>query len=893
MEGKEIFMVWHGKWSSASLSFWTSFVVTVTLAANIGVAHGQIGTSGLPQQQPTQDNSQQSPAPIDNSFDQQTPLSRITSDLNQPSQSIINPDNPNNLYQNANSNPNRTNLLGDRNRNDSPVELTGFQRLVAASIGKVLPIYGQNLFLNTPSTFAPVTRIPVTPGYVIGPGDELLIRIWGHVTLDGRFTVDRSGSIFLPKIGAIHVQGISFDHLTDFLKSQIGRTFSNFDLNVNVGQLRSIDILVVGEAMRPGSYTVSSLSTLVNALFSSGGPSPSGSIRNIEVRRDGKVIGTFDFYDLLIKGDKSKDIRLVSGDVVYIPPIGRVIALAGSLGHPALYELRNETSIKDAFDLAGGLTTLARKSQILVEQIRTSEDTRSVTTINLDAAGLATQLQDGDILEVSPIIDRFKDAVTLRGNVADPRRFAWVPGMHVRDLIPDREALLTRDYWEERNKLGMPVLDSTPDVRRYAPDQPISQVNGRGVSPSPTEITQSLPNARDSDTNVYGRERDAYGNELRIPLESYPQVGSNAKEGTSRGGVALGARINSPLDPLSSSSASSAVTDVNMRFPVKNAVILGAPEIDWSYAVIQRLDKKDLTTQLISFNLGKAIMDNDPAENRELMPGDIISVFSTADFKVQQAQQTKFVRLEGEFASAGVYRVASGENLRQLVARVGLAKDAYLFGAEFTRESTRVVQQHRINEYADDLDRRIKLAEANSANNSLNPQDSIATIAALQNARSVAARLRQLSASGRIVLFIPPGNSSLNDIPELPLEDGDAFTVPQLPLTVNVFGAVYNQTSFLYDKQRRTTDYIQYAGGGTRTSDTKRSYIVRANGLVVSRQFAGSGLNGSFEGKHLNPGDTIVVPESVDKRPFLRNLVDISTVIGQLGLGIAAINVLK
>lgn len=890
-------------------------MVLATLAMNIEVVQGQVGGTGIPQQQNTREDSQQTSMPNNGYPDPQIPLSRMSSDLNQsdPNQSILTPGISSDLNQFPQStinqssqstinqdNLNRLNPSGDRRRNDSPVELTGFQRVVAASIGKVLPIYGQNLFRNVPSTFAPVNRIPVTPGYVIGPGDELLIRLWGHTTLDGHFTVDRSGSIFLPRIGTIHVAGISFDHLTEFLKSQISRTFSNFDLNVNVGQLRSIDILVVGEAMRPGSYTVSSLSTLINALFSCGGPAPTGSMRNIEVRREGKVIGTFDFYDLLMKGDKSKDIRLASEDVVYIPPIGRVVALAGTFGHPALYELKAETTVKDAFDLAGGLTTLARRSEVRVEQVRTSEDSRSVTAITLDAAGLATLVQDGDILEVSPIIDRFKDAVTLRGNVADQRRFAWVPGMHVRDLIPDREALLTRDYWEQRNKLGLPVLDLTPEVRRYAPDQPVAQINGRGISPSLTVSAQSLPNARDSDTNVYGRERDLYGTDLKnpVPVESdnpygLPNGQNGRLDAPSRGGVALGTRITPQTDALSGSSASSAVTDVNKRFPVKNAVILGAPEIDWSYAVIQRLDKKDLTTQLITFNLGRAIQDNDPAENLALMPGDIISVFSTADFRVQQAQQTKFVRLEGEFASAGVYRVAAGENLRQLVSRVGLAKDAYLFGAEFTRESTRVVQQHRINEYADDLDRRIKLAEANSANNSLNPQDSVATIAALQNARTVAVRLRQLAATGRIILFIPPGTSSLSEIPDLPLEDGDTFTVPQVPLTVNVFGAVYNQTSFLYERQRRTEDYIQYAGGGTRTADTKRSYIVRANGLVVNRQFSGSKLFGSFEGKHLNPGDTIVVPESVDKRPFLRTLVDISTVIGQLGLGIAAINVLK
>ena len=875
----------------AHTSFLLSFVVLVVFIANDVVVQGQIGGTGLPPQQSSgqsdpqqnysqqntsqQNSSQQNASGNDNLGDQQNPLTRINSDLNQSSRT-----NGTSNYLNQN----RPNLSGERLREDGPVELTPFQRLVAASVGKVLPVYGQNLFRNVPSTFAPVSRIPVTPGYVIGPGDEVLVRVWGHVSLDGAFTVDRSGSIFLPKIGSIQVAGVSFDHLTEYMKSRIGRLFSNFDLNVNLGELRSIDVLVVGEAVRPGSFTVSSLSTLVNALFACGGPLPTGSLRNIEVRRGDTLVGKFDFYDLLQKGDKSKDIRLISGDVIYIPPIGPVVALAGSFGHPGIYELKAETTVKDVFALAGGLSTLARRNEVAVEQVRTSEDTRSVTTITLDAAGWMTQLRDGDILQVSPIIDRFKDAVTLRGNVADPRRFAWVPGMRVRDLIPDRQALLTRDYWEQRNRLGVAVLDSTPDVRRYAPDHPISQVNGRGISPSPTVNAMSLPNARDSDRNVYG-------NEAGTPVDGNDQNGP--LDQPSRTGVALNSRTTPQTDTLSNSTASAAVTDVNRRFPVKNSIILGAPEIDWSYAVIQRLDKRDLSTQLISFNLGKAIMDNDSAENRELMPGDIVSVFSTADFRVQQAQQTKFVRLEGEFASAGVYRVAPGENLRQLVTRVGLAPDAYLFGAEFDRESTRVVQQRRISEYADDLERRIKLAEANSATNSLNPQDAIATVSALQNARTVAGRLRQLNASGRIVIFIPPGSSSTSDIPELPLEDGDTFTVPQVPLTVNVFGAVYNQTSFLYERDRRTEEYIRYAGGGTRTADTKRSYIVRANGLLVSRQFAGSKLFGSFEAKHLNPGDTIVVPEAVDRRPFLRNLVDISTVIGQLGLGIAAINVLR
>ncbi|WP_160115129.1 SLBB domain-containing protein [Bryocella elongata] len=889
-----------------SRSTWLCVLIFAYAAFEAGSIHGQSTSSGSSQQDASSGQSSQSQGnPIsggDDGSTQSGSFTRIGSDLTRPSSQIQqSPYAEQNPYAQQNLDATQSLNRTSPNRNpNQPVELTDFQRLTASSIGKVLPLYGQDLFRNPPSTFAPVSRIPVTPDYVIGPGDELLVRIWGHVTLDGSFTVDRSGSIFIPKVGAIHVAGISYDHLTDFLKSQIGKNFSNFDLNVNVGQLRSIDVFVVGEAKTPGSYTISSLSTLINALFACGGPTPGGSMRNIEVRRKDRVVGTFDFYDLLLKGDKSKDIRLESGDVIYIPPVGPVVALAGSFRHPAIYELKSATSLRDVIRLAGGLSPLARTSDLQVERVRTTEDTRSITAVKLDEGGLSSTLQDGDILEISPIVDRFKEAVTLRGNVADPRRFAWHPGMRIRDLIPNKEALLTRNYWEQRNKLGLPTLDSTPDIRRYAPDQPIAQINGRAVSPSPTALTQSLPNAQDSDTNVYGRQLDVYGREVEVP----PLVTTNT---TTQGNASQSASRRSQndqaatLDATSASqpgapprdSVSAAVTDVRARFPVRNQVILGAPEIDWSYAVIQRLDTADLSTRLIPFNLGKAILDGDPAQNLELMPGDIVTIFSTADIHVQQAQQTKFVRLEGEFASAGIYRVNSGETLRQLVSRVGLANDAYLYGSEFTRESTRVVQQQRIGAYADDLDQRIKLAEANSANNSLTPQDDVATVAALQNARTVAARLRLMQATGRIVLFIPPGSTNLADIPDLPLEDGDTFTVPQVPATVNVFGAVYNQTSFLYERQHRVKDYIEYAGGGTRTADTHRIYIVRANGLVESKQFSGASLAGSFRDKHLNPGDTIAVPETVDKRPLLRNLVDVATVIGQLGLGVAAINVLK
>ena len=214
-----------------------------------------------------------------------------------------------------------------------PDKPTEFQQLVAATAGAQLPIFGASLFGNVPTTFAPVQNIPVTPDYVIGPGDEIRLEIWGQVNQQASFVVDRTGSISVPQVGTIHVAGLKYSQLTDFLRSQLGRIYRNFDLNVNLGQLRSIQVFVVGEARRPGSYTISSLSTLLNALFASGGVLPQGSLRSISVKRSGSTIVTFDLYDLLLHGDKSKDIPLEPGDVIFIPTVGPQVAVVGSVNN--------------------------------------------------------------------------------------------------------------------------------------------------------------------------------------------------------------------------------------------------------------------------------------------------------------------------------------------------------------------------------------------------------------------------------------------------------------------------------------------------------------------------------------------------------------------------------
>lgn len=257
---------------------------------------------------------------------------------------------------------------------------------------------------------------------VLGPGDELVIRAWGKIDLDARVTVDRNGQIFLSKVGVVTVAGLRFEQAEGYLHAAISALYKDFDLNVALGKLPSIQVFVLGSARRPGVYTVSSLSTLMNALFACGGPSSTGSMRRIQLRRNGRLLSEFDLYDLAQKGDQSHDVPLLPGDVIFIPPIGPQAAISGSVNQPGIYELRGETTVAAALAGAGGLTSLAGSVHVQLERID-DRSTHRVDEFSLDAAGLQRTLKDGDLLRIFPISPKFDNAVNLHGNVAEPSRY--------------------------------------------------------------------------------------------------------------------------------------------------------------------------------------------------------------------------------------------------------------------------------------------------------------------------------------------------------------------------------------------------------------------------------------------------------------------------------------
>jgi polysaccharide biosynthesis/export protein len=740
-----------------------------------------------------------------------------------------------------------------------------FQDFVTSSLGYHLDLFGQSLFRNVPSTFAPVDRIPVTPDYLIGPGDELLVRAWGQIDVNYHAVVDRTGAIYLPKIGPINVAGVRYDQLNAHLKAAISRVFKNFDLDVTLGRLRAVQVFVVGQVRRPGSYTVSSLSTLVNALFASGGPSKRGSMRHILLKRQGKDVSDFDLYDLIAFGDKSKDVQLLSGDVILVPPVGRLVALAGSVNVPGIYELKEHETLGEILGYAGGFTTTASGQKTFIDRID-DRRVRHTVEVNLSTPGLKTELKDGDIVRVLHISPRFDNAITLRGNVAVPGRYPWRQGMRVKDLIPSRDALVTQEFWKRQNKLAVDLESLTFKSREEVEQDRQRELENRD---------KTTPANRPGGQNM---APDQY--QSPPSFTSAPQTqGTQTDQRTQQ-------QRNEDLAARVGRTEAQRIKEEQLKNEVKRS----AAEVNWEYAVIQRMDPQDLSTHLVPFNLGKAIA-GDEGQNVVLEPGDVITIFSQNDMQVPAGQQTKFVRLEGEFLTAGVYQVQPGETLRHLISRIGgLTPQAYLYGAEFTRESTREDQQKRLDEYINELEKSVERNA--SGQRALSGDEAVAERQAVESQRRLLDKLRQMRATGRIVLELKPPTTDVNQLPNLMLEDGDRLLVPFKPATVNVIGSVYNSNSFIFKPGKTVSDYMRLSGGPTKNGDKGRSFVIRADGTTLGGNGHNALFLNGFEQARLMPGDTIVVPEKLDKGALLRGFKDWTQIISTFVIGAAAAKVL-
>jgi hypothetical protein len=441
------------------------------------------------------------------------------------------------------------------------------------------------------------------------------------------------------------------------------------------------------------------------------------------------------------------------------------------------------------------------------------------------------------LLAISPA---FANAVTLRGHVAQPLRYAYFPGMRISDLIPSPEALISPDFYRRKNLLVQRLLDDK-STSEETTDRRTDRVSASGESPSVTRAASTA----------------------RRPV----QAGENVE----------------------------ALTTVERAKRSPTALF---DDLNWDYAVVERLNTKDLSTEVIPFNLGKVVLQGDAANNILLIPGDVVTVFSQKDFKVPVARQNRLVSLEGEVVTPGVYQLLPGETLRQLIARAGgFTPQAYVFGLEFTREETRQRQRENL---AAAIARLETLAATQTAREAANRRDEVSAAngAAASTAASTAqlTRLSRIQPNGRIALELSPDVNSADALPDLPLENADRVMVPPRPGFVTVVGAVVNNNAFLWRPGRTAGDYLRVAGPDE-AANLSNLFILRADGTISSASDnRGFFSSASVESQAMNPGDALIVPNQLDfetwGRAFTRNAKDWTQILANFGLGIAAFKTL-
>jgi protein involved in polysaccharide export with SLBB domain len=681
-----------------------------------------------------------------------------------------------------------------------------FQKFISENTGQTLKIFGSEFFANAPSTFAPIANSPVPADYPLGPGDQLLIRGWGTVDIDYRATIDRNGTISIPTIGSVVLAGVKAGEAEALIRGAIGRLYKGVTVSVNFGQLRAITVYVVGQARRPGTYTVSSLSTLVTALFASGGPNSNGTMRRVQVKRNGKVAAELDLYSFIAKGDKEADIKLLDGDTIVIPPAGGYVALVGKVNSPAVFELKTGSdTVETLLDFAGGLPVVADPRRAFLERINSAKNQpRSVEQFALNAEGMKHALQNGDVLNITSITPDFSNAVVLRGNVDQPVRAPFKSGMHVSDLIPSREYLISRASVKRQNNV-------------------------------------IATGENDKDTNE------------------------------AIGGIA--ARIGGLID-----------------------------EINWDYAVVERVNRSDLSVSLIPFNLGNVFRNPNGPDNVQLQPGDTVTIFSQEDVAVPMDKRRVFVRVEGEVSVPGVYQMTAGETLQSLLAKAGgPTSSAYLFGTSFYRETVRKEQQANLEKASARLETQLRNENAKGIANARAMAGADAAVlqaqrqAQLEDANNTLLRFKQLKATGRIAFGLDPADRSFSHLPQLKLENGDRLVVPARPAFVHVFGAVNVEASPLWRPNTRVSDYLKMAGLTT-DADPDNVFVMRVDGTVVSAESKGW-FFGSIGGLDVMPGDSIVIPEKLDKETrwtkFMQGTREWAQIFANFGLGAAAIKTLR
>jgi protein involved in polysaccharide export with SLBB domain len=719
--------------------------------------------------------------------------------------------------------------------------------------------FGYDLFKDSTSTFAPVTDVPVPSNYIVGAGDKINVQLFGSQNRNLRLTVGRDGHINLPELGPISVGGQSFARIAEELEARIAREMIGVRASVSMGDTRSIRVFVMGEANRPGSYTVSGLSTLSSALYSAGGIKTIGSLRDIQLKRQGAVVRRFDLYDLLLRGDTSDDTKLLPGDVIFIPPVSSTVAVDGEVQRPAIYEIKGNTSVDDIIRLAGGLTTEADSSRVALVRVNANRE-RIVVDVPLDAAsGRSELLHNGDslrILRLRPTLDR---GVTVEGHVFRPGPVAWREGMRLTDVLGSVDEL------KPNADLNYVLIR-----RELPPDRRISVLSADLAAalrqPSSPENVELKPRDR-----IVVFDFESGRTQLMQPLleELRRQATISRPSEIVRVDGRVKVRGDYPLEP---------------GMHLSDLLRAGGGLQDAAYGARAELTRYRVgddvrQTQLLNIDLA-AVLKGDATADLLLQPFDFLNIMEVPEWSEQEE-----VTLVGEVRFPGTYPIQRGETLRSVLDRAGgLSKLAFPEGSVFLRRELKEREQLQLDRLAERLqsDLAITALQAAAANQQGAGQ-------ALSVGQSLLSQLKATEAVGRLVIDVNSVISSpLGSASDVVLREGDRLLIPKQKQEVTVIGEVQSPTSHFFKDGLSRDDYIGLSGGATRKADRKRTYIVRADGSVIASE--GGGWFGRSGQAAMRPGDTIVVPLDTERLPALPMWQAVTGILYNLAIAAAAVN---
>ena len=788
--------------------------------------------------------------------------------------------------------------------------------------------FGYDFFAGEPTTFMPNENAAVPDTYLVGRGDQLLINFYGKESASYEVIVDREGRINIPDLSPVQVAGLTFAEVKELIKVKVEQEIIGVKAFVSLGKLRSIRILVLGEAYKPGSYSVSSLTTVSHALFVSGGVSDIASLRNIQVKRGGKVVTNFDLYDLLIRGDSSNDIILKPGDVVFIPSVGEQVTVDGLVKRPAIFELKKGETAEQLLKMAGGIKPNAYAKSVIVERFNNQH--KEVLSVDFSKEQVNYIPKDGDRIRFSAIGEQYQTSISLIGAVVRPGNYQWYKGKRISDilgsvrgdLLPQadldyalvvRETNVNGDIEIHQFDLAKAITKNTENNLPLNPNDKII-VFSRFEEKALEDI--ALANlALTKEQQDQQRKAELWHEYQQKEFEKYVGVATKKSEfeevnpnlsmsqmlekklkeqEEDAKSYALFSRHNllkpviAKLEQQAGVMQAMQIVEISgsVMYPgiyplmeggeVKDLITAAGGLLESAYtqqAEVTRIANKDVSNiEHIKFDL-KSAMQGKTASNISLQSKDSVNIFAIPNW-----QENLKVELKGELKFPGTYTIRRGETLSNLLERAGgFSEFAATNAAVFTRQSIKKQEQQQLARLSTELRRDIasKSFQSSVSSNTLTYDEMNKLLKDLANVDAV----------GRLVIDLP---LIVNNQQNLVLQDGDVLYVPSERDSISVIGEVNYSTSHLYKEGISVDEYIDLSGGLKERAADDRIYIIKANGSVkipnTGNWFAVNNSN------QLEPGDTIVVPLDAGHMDKLTLWSTATQILYQLGVAVAAIS---